>query len=89
MPIAADELTEIEQVLVSTHASASPLADLRKRFPHLAWIRCDASDVTETPFRTVSRFDLHLLDGSSHCVEITADPARATGIVLASRSATS
>jgi len=27
-----------------------------------------------------------LVDRSDHCVEITADPARATGIVLADRS---
>ena len=88
MALSADELMEIERTLAEADAGASPFAALRARFPHLAWTRCDASDVTETPFRSFSRFDLHLIDGSDHCVQITADPARATGIVLAARSAT-
>jgi hypothetical protein len=50
--------------------------------------RCDASDVAETPFRAYPGFDVHLLDAADHCVQITTDPARATGIVLAKRSAT-
>jgi len=87
MALGADELTEIEQVVASADTGKSPLAELRKRFPHLAWTRCDASDVSEAPFRSLSRFDLHLIDGSDHCVQITSDPARATGIVLAARSA--
>jgi hypothetical protein len=41
--------------------------------------------VTETPFRSFSRFDIHLLDSADHCVQITVDPACATGIVLAAR----
>jgi Family of unknown function (DUF6129) len=86
MALAADELTEIEKVLAAAEAGASPLAELRSRFPHLAWTRCDASDVSEAPFRSFSRFDIHLIDGSDHCVQITADPERATGIVVAARS---
>ena len=80
------ELTEIEKVLSASEAGASPFAELRSRFPHLTWIRCDASDVLEAPFRSYAQLDLHLLDGSDHCVRITTDPARATGIVLAARS---
>ncbi len=86
MALDTDELTEIEKVLAASDAVASPLAELRQRFPHLAWTRCDASDVTEAPFRSFALFDLHLIDGTDHCVQITADPARATGIVLAARS---
>ncbi|CAN5375404.1 hypothetical protein BH10PSE10_BH10PSE10_02250 [soil metagenome] len=76
---------EIDQVLSSPDADARVLATLRGRFPHLSWTRCDASDVTETPFRSYSRFDVHLLDSADHCVQITMDPANATGIVLADR----
>jgi len=86
MALAADELTEIEKVLAASDAAASPLAELRSRFPHLAWTRCDASDVSEAPFRSFARFDMHLIDGSDHCVQITDDPARATGVVVAARS---
>lgn len=86
MALAASELTEIEQTLVAPDAAAQVYATLRQKFPHLAWIRCDASDVTETPFRSVGEFDLHLLNSADHCAEITDDPARATGIVLAKRA---
>ncbi|HVX77387.1 MAG TPA: DUF6129 family protein [Bradyrhizobium sp.] len=86
MALKADELTEIEKVLAAAEAGTSPLGELRSRFPHLAWTRCDASDVTEAPFRSFSCFDIHLIDGADHCVQITADPARATGIVVAARS---
>jgi hypothetical protein len=86
MALGADELTQIERLVAAAEAGANPLPELRKLFPHLAWTRCDASDVSEAPFKSLPRFDLHLIDGSDHCVQITADPGRATGIVLAARS---
>ena len=86
MALGANELLEIDQVLSAPDADARVFAQLRGRFPHLSWTRCDASDVTEEPFRTYSRFEVHLVDRSDHCVQITADPARATGIVLADRT---
>ncbi len=84
MALDPNELMEIDQVLSA--AGADVFAELRGRFPHLSWTRCDASDVTEEPFRSYSRFELHLVDRTDHCVQITADPARATGIVLAKRN---
>lgn len=89
MALAAHELAEIEETLAAPDVTTHVLSALRQRFPHLAWIRCDASDVTETPFRSVGEFDLHLLDSADHCAGITDDPARATGIVLARRAVTS
>jgi hypothetical protein len=89
MALAVEELAEIEQVLAWPDAASLAFAALRQKFPHLAWIRCDASDVTESPFRSFGDFDLHLLDKADHCVRITADPARANGIVLARRAAKS
>ena len=81
-------MREIEGLLLAPDADARVFAQLRSRFPHLSWTRCDASDVTESPFRTYPRFEVHLVDRSDHCVQITTDPARATGIVLADRSPT-
>jgi hypothetical protein len=83
MALSPDVLLEIEEALSPPDVDAGMLATLRGRFPHLSWTRCDASDVTETPFRSYSRFDIHLLDAADHCVQITSDPACATGIVLA------
>jgi hypothetical protein len=89
MALAEDELIEIERTLVAPDAGAQVFSTLRQKFPHLAWIRCDASDVMETPFRSLGEFDLHLLNSADHCAGITDDPLHATGIVLAKRAARS
>jgi hypothetical protein len=89
MAVSAEELTEIEKLLSGPEAGASPLSELRRKFPHLSWTKCDASDVVETPFRSYPLYDVHLLDAADHCVQLTEEPARATGIVLAQRSVAS
>ncbi|WFU71578.1 hypothetical protein [Bradyrhizobium sp. CB2312] len=86
MALTAEEVIEIERLLAAEGAEKGPFVELRRRFPQLAWVRCDASDVADQPFRQFPRFDLHLIDGSDHRVQITADPTRATGIVLAKRN---
>lgn len=87
MALAVEELVEIERLLDASVRGDNPVPTLRLRFPQLSWTRCSASDMTETPYRTCARFEIHLLDRSDHCVQVTRDPARATGIVLADRSA--
>jgi len=84
MAISDAELTEIEKLL---SADGGPeLSALRAKFSHLSWTRCDASDVIETPFRSFPHCNVHLLDGADHCVTVTDDPARATGVIVAFRS---
>ncbi len=51
----------------------------------MAWLRCDASDVAETPWKTVGLFDLHLV-GGDHCPQVVPDPTQATGFILARRA---
>ena len=87
MALGDNELNEIAQVLAAPGADAELFAELRRRFKHLSWTRCDASDMAEEPFRTLGRFDVHLVDRSDHCVQVTSDPARATGVIIAKRSA--
>jgi len=89
MAVSMDELTEIDRVLSAAAADAPLVAELRRRFPHLSWTRCDAADVNEPPFRSHARYDLHLLDSAGHCAQITTDPGCATGIILAKRGVTS
>jgi hypothetical protein len=72
--------------MLADAGDADLLPAFRQRFPNLFFTRCDASDVAETPFARNGRFDIHLIDSADHCVQITADPARATGLVLARRS---
>ena len=85
MALAEQELNEIAQVLERPDAGSMAFGELRRRFPKLALTRCDASDVTEAPFRSYTAFDLHLLDASDHCAGVTDDPAKATGLILAKR----
>ena len=47
MALGPDELLEIDGVLSAPDADARVFAQLRSRFPHLSWTRCDASDVTD------------------------------------------
>ncbi len=89
MALSTEDLAEIDRLLSAPDAAGSSLMDLRRRFPHYAWTQCDASDVSEQPFRTYPRFDVHLLNSSDHCAQVTNDPAHATGIVLAKRTGTS
>ncbi|MGQ0682638.1 hypothetical protein [Bradyrhizobium sp.] len=87
MALGADELMEIEKMLSAAGSGEGVVTELRQRFPRLSWTPCDAADMTDEPFRTYAGFEIHLLDRSDHCVQITTDPARATGIVVATRSA--
>ena len=83
MGLSADDLTEIDALLGAPDAGAGALASVRARFPKLAVTRADPSDVdSETPFRQYNRFDLFLVDGSNHCWRLTAEPERASGLVV-------
>ncbi len=86
MALNDEDLGVIGEMIAAAPADGQVFSALRQRFPQLSWTRCDASDVVEEPFRTVGNYDLHLMDAADHCVQITTDPARATGIVLAKRS---
>lgn len=83
MGVSTEELAQIGAIL--TDGGAPDLAELRKKFPHLSFTKCDASDVIETPYSSYAACDLHLLNGKDHCVQVTSEPAEATGIILAYR----
>jgi len=87
MSIAAEDWKQIELALSGDAVGAGAVAELRSQFPRLSWTRCDASDVTETPYRSFPRFDVHLIDAADHCVRITTDPQQATGLIVADRTA--
>jgi hypothetical protein len=78
-------LRDIE-TLVSKAESLSVLSELKEKYPRLAWLRCDASDVLETPYRSTEIIDLHLIGGGKHCPEVVANPSQATGFIIAARS---
>ena len=85
MALSEIQLKNIEQFLLADPAGAN-VAAFRAAFPGVSLTRCDAGDMQdETPFRSHAQFDLYLIDARDHCVHMTADPAAATGVVLAKR----
>ncbi len=80
------DLAEIGAVLsAALHDGGigSIITELRHRMPGLVCMGCDASDVLEEPYRSYAGIDLHLIDTRSHCAEMTSDPRRASGVLLA------
>ncbi|MHB1607754.1 MAG: hypothetical protein ACYCXX_03765 [Acidiferrobacter thiooxydans] len=62
------------------------LPALRRDFPGLAFVRCDASDMAASrPFRVTPTADVYLIDGRDHCVSLTSDLGAATGVLIAMR----
>jgi hypothetical protein len=88
MALSEADFAEIEALLARPEVDRRVLADLRARFPSLSFTLCDASDVdAEEPFRQYGAFSLHLVDAADHCLRLTLDPERATGLVLARKAA--
>lgn len=85
MALTDEQLERIEKFLLADATHGNVMA-FRTEFPGVPVTRCDASDVQgEVPFRSFPQLDVYLLDTRDHCVCLTADPADATGIVLAQR----
>lgn len=87
MSLSPDDIATITGLLAEAGPGPAAAQEIRKRYPKLAITRCDASDVTEDPYAVAGSFDLHLLDTRDHCVQLTTDPACATGLVLGQRKA--
>jgi hypothetical protein len=81
------EPERIEQIVaVVTRAGLTPgtVSALREVFPELHFTHCLDDDIgTVPPVREEAGFNLYLVDGQDHCMRFTADPERATGVVLA------
>jgi hypothetical protein len=86
MCISAETINEIELTLKQfDKLTSNPLPILNACFPNLSFVRMSASDLDETPFRSLQHFNLYLLDGREHCVQLTDDPNLATGMVVAQK----
>ncbi len=84
MPLTEDVLARFDAALGLQDADADALAGFRNDFPGISLTRCDLSDLgVEEPFREYPRFNLYLIDARDHCSHLTADPACATGVVIA------
>ena len=87
MGLSAEDLAGIDAIFAAPDIGAQAAAIIRQRFPRLSVTRCDPSDLGgEMPFREYERFDLYLVNGSSHCWQLTAKPEEATGLVIVPRA---
>ncbi len=79
--------TQLAQVGEATLLDARA-ASLRQRFPDLHFTECSEDDISPRyrPAFSVTGYDLFLISGASgHCLELTNDPATATGILVATK----
>ncbi|MBS1141307.1 MAG: hypothetical protein H6R13_2760 [Proteobacteria bacterium] len=63
-------------------------ASLRQRFPDLHFTECSEDDVSPLyhPAFSVEGYDLFLISGASgHCLALTNDAEKATGILIAAK----
>jgi hypothetical protein len=86
MAITERDLIEIDRILGEPQADGQVLPLLRRALPHLAFARCDASDIEGEAAKRTQRFDLHFFDNSDHCMKIVASAETATGVILAQLS---
>ena len=86
MCISNETMSEIEASLIHFHQlSNNPLPMLKDCFPEVSFLRMSAADIDEVPFRSTSNYNLHLLDGREHCVQLTNDLSAATAVVVAQK----
>ena len=87
MTISYEQFKNIASMLVAIPGRENPVPAVRASFPELAISRCDADDMRgESPFLHVGDFDVYLVDTSNLCWRIIAEPAAATGLILAART---
>jgi hypothetical protein len=87
MSLSVQQLEIVAGVLQSTAPGTNPLPLLRRELDGVSLSRCDADDMCgETPYRRLPSFDLFLVDATSHCRRLVADPAEASGVIVAARN---
>lgn len=81
------EQTVVEQIagmIDQTGPNTETLAVLRKAFSGLHFTYCLDDDVSSArPVLMRTGYNLYLVDGSDHCLNLTSSLERATGVVMA------
>lgn len=72
--------------LVTDHGiDADAVPALRSVYPQIHFTFCSDDDVIggPDPVHEAEKFNIYLVDGSDHCMELTRDFSAATGILIA------
>jgi hypothetical protein len=76
-------MKDIELSLLDFHKiSNNPLPMLKGNFPELSFLHMADTDIDEVPFRSLVNYNLYLLDGRDHCVQITNNLSDATAVII-------
>ncbi|MDX1914015.1 MAG: hypothetical protein SFU55_00395 [Methylophilus sp.] len=87
MCISNEMMTEIKSTLTQFgKATNNPVPILKDCFPDLTFLRMSDSDMGEPPFLSLQDYNLYLLDGREHCVQITHNLEHATGVVITQKN---
>jgi hypothetical protein len=88
MCISNEVMAEIESTLLQFEQNTSnPVSILKECFPDLTFVRMSDSDMDIEPYLSAQNYNLYLLDGRDHCVQLTQNIEHATGVVVAQKSA--
>jgi hypothetical protein len=85
MPLNESQLGAIQSSVAYLLASGEPLvAEMRRKFPDITFVRCPLEDMEGTPYLTGDGYQLYLINRSEVCISITDSPQQADGVVIAS-----
>lgn len=83
MPISTRQIHAVEECVHELMRGGEPLLPgLRSRFPGLAFVRCDAEDMDDAPYRSGNGYQLFLIDCREGCIRLTCEPEVADGFVV-------
>ncbi len=87
MCISSETMTEIQSTLTQFGKTTSnPVPILKDCFPDLTFLLMADADMGESPFLSLQDYNLYLLDGREHCVQITHNLEHATGVVVTEKN---
>jgi hypothetical protein len=82
--ISPERIEQVTRIVEGAGLDAQTIDVLREAFPEMHLTYCMDEDVgMKEPARRATGFNIYLVDGRGHCMELTSDGAEATGLVLA------
>jgi hypothetical protein len=83
MPLNETRIDAVEASVSILILSDEPLIpELRRHFPDITFMRCDAEDMDAAPYRSGEHYQLFLLNRSNVCITLTDQPELADGIIV-------
>lgn len=82
--IQAETVEYIKNKLVEVGVDETAVGKLREKWPEIHFTYCTEDDIhTGKPVDESDTFSIYLVDSSEHCLCLTTDMSKATGLVIA------